>query len=301
MAESTIDTTLERELGLRSKRSAWHHFVRFIREKPLGAVGGFILLSAILMAVFAAALTPYNPDEFDADSRLTGPDATHWFGTDHIARDVYTRVLFGSRVSLLVGAIAVATSTVIGTVLGVASAYFGRTLDLLLQRVVDSLQAVPGLVLALTLIAALGPSLFAVILAITIVRWPGTTRTVRSVALSIKESQYTDAARAMGASDLRIMFRHITPNVMAPVIVIGSAVLGGAIVTEASLSFLGLGVPANIPTWGNMLGQAQQRYIAAGPWTSIFPGLALTITVFGINVLGDAVRDVLDPRLRGSR
>ena len=301
MAESTIDTTLERELGLRSKRSAWYHFVRFIREKPLGAVGGFILLSAILMAVFAAALTPYNPDEFDADSRLTRPDATHWFGTDHIARDVYTRVLFGSRVSLLVGFIAVVTSTVIGTVLGVSSAYFGKTLDLLLQRVVDSLQAVPGLVLALTLIAALGPSLFAVILAITIVRWPGTTRTVRSVALSIKESQYTDAARAIGASDLRVMFRHIAPNVMAPVIVIGSAVLGGAIVTEASLSFLGLGVPANIPTWGNMLGQAQQRYIAAGPWTSIFPGLALTITVFGINVLGDAIRDVLDPRLRGSR
>ena len=301
MAERTMDTTLEREFGLRRKRSAWHYFVRFIKEKPLGAVGGFILLSAILIAVFAATLTPYSPDEFDADSRLTPPDSTHWFGTDHIARDVYTRVLFGSRVSLLVGFIAVATSTVIGTVLGVASAYFGRTLDLLLQRVVDSLQAIPGLVLALTLIAALGPSLFAVILAITIVRWPGTTRTVRSVALSIKESQYADAARAIGASDMRIMFRHITPNVMAPVIVVGSAVLGGAIVTEASLSFLGLGVPANIPTWGNMLGQAQQRYIAAGPWTSIFPGVALTITVFGINVLGDAIRDVLDPRLRGSR
>ena len=157
---------------------------------------------------------------------------------------------FGSRVSLLVGFVAVATSTIIGTVLGVASAYFGRTLDLLLQRVVDSLQAVPGLVLALTLIAALGPSLFAVILAITIVRWPGTTRTVRSVALSIKESQYADAARAIGASDVRIMFRHITPNVMAPVIVVGSAVLGGAIVTEASLSFLGLGVPANISHLG---------------------------------------------------
>ena len=296
-----MDTALEREFGLRSKRSVWYHFVRFIKDKPLGALGGFILLSAILVAFFAAALTPYSPDEFDADARLTPPDSTHWFGTDHIARDVYTRVLFGSRVSLLVGFVAVATSTIIGTVLGVASAYFGRTLDLLLQRVVDSLQAVPGLVLALTLIAALGPSLFAVILAITIVRWPGTTRTVRSVALSIKESQYADAARAIGASDLRIMFRHITPNVMAPVIVVGSAVLGGAIVTEASLSFLGLGVPANIPTWGNMLGQAQQRYIAAGPWTSIFPGVALTVTVFGINVLGDAVRDVLDPRLRGSR
>ena len=153
----------------------------------------------------------------------------------------------------------------------------------------------------LTLMAAMGPSLTAVIIAITTVRIPGTVRTVRSVALSVKSSQYSEAARAIGASDWRIMLYHITPNCMAPVIVVGSAVLGGAIVTEASLSFLGLGVPPNIPTWGNMLGQSQERYIAAGPWTSVFPGLALTITAFGINLLGDALRDILDPRLRGSR
>jgi peptide/nickel transport system permease protein len=301
MSEQSIESTLGRELGLRRKPTFRTQFFRFVRTKPLGALGGFILMAAILTAIFAPLIAPYSVDEFDRSARLSPPSASHIFGTDHIARDVFSRVVFGSRVSLLVGFIAVASSTVIGTLLGVASAYFGKTLDLLLQRVVDSLQALPGLVLALTLIAALGPSLFAVILAITIVRWPGTTRTVRSVALSIKSSQYVDAARAIGASDLRIMLRHITPNVMAPVIVIGSAVLGGAIVTEASLSFLGLGVPPNIPTWGNMLGTAQQRYIAAGPWTSIFPGVALTITVFGVNILGDAIRDVLDPRLRGSR
>ncbi len=301
MSEQSIESTLGRELGLRRKPTFRTQFFRFVRTKPLGALGGFILMTAILTAIFAPLIAPYSVDEFDRSARLSPPSASHIFGTDHIARDVFSRVVFGSRVSLLVGFIAVASSTVIGTLLGVASAYFGKTLDLLLQRVVDSLQALPGLVLALTLIAALGPSLFAVILAITIVRWPGTTRTVRSVALSIKSSQYVDAARAIGASDLRIMLRHITPNVMAPVIVIGSAVLGGAIVTEASLSFLGLGVPPNIPTWGNMLGTAQQRYIAAGPWTSIFPGVALTITVFGVNILGDAIRDVLDPRLRGSR
>ena len=301
MSEQSIESTLGRELGLRRKPTFRTQFFRFVRTKPLGALGGFILMAAILTAIFAPLIAPYSVDEFDRSARLSPPSASHIFGTDHIARDVFSRVVFGSRVSLLVGFIAVASSTVIGTLLGVASAYFGKTLDLLLQRVVDSLQALPGLVLALTLIAALGPSLFAVILAITIVRWPGTTRTVRSVALSIKSSQYVDAARAIGASDLRIMLRHITPNVMAPVIVIGSAVLGGAIVTEASLSFLGLGVPPNIPTWGNMLGTAQQRYIAAGPWTSIFPGVALTITVFGVNMLGDAIRDVLDPRLRGSR
>ena len=301
MSEQSIESTLGRELGLRRKPTFRTQFFRFVRTKPLGALGGFILMVAILTAIFAPLIAPYSVDEFDRSARLSPPSASHIFGTDHIARDVFSRVVFGSRVSLLVGFIAVASSTVIGTLLGVASAYFGKTLDLLLQRVVDSLQALPGLVLALTLIAALGPSLFAVILAITIVRWPGTTRTVRSVALSIKSSQYVDAARAIGASDLRIMLRHITPNVMAPVIVIGSAVLGGAIVTEASLSFLGLGVPPNIPTWGNMLGTAQQRYIAAGPWTSIFPGVALTITVFGVNILGDAIRDVLDPRLRGSR
>ena len=167
------------------------------------------------------------------------------------------------------------------------------------------LRIVPGdpayIMLALTLMAAMGPSLTAVIIAITTVRIPGTVRTVRSVALSVKSSQYSEAARAIGASDWRIMLYHITPNCMAPVIVVGSAVLGGAIVTEASLSFLGLGVPPNIPTWGNMLGQSQERYIAAGPWTSVFPGLALTITAFGINLLGDALRDILDPRLRGSR
>ncbi len=301
MSEQSIESTLGRELGLRRKPTFRTQFFRFVRTKPLGALGGFILMAAILTAIFAPLIAPYSVDEFDRSARLSPPSASHIFGTDHIARDVFSRVVFGSRVSLLVGFIAVASSTVIGTLLGVASAYFGKTLDLLLQRVVDSLQALPGLVLALTLIAALGPSLFAVILAITIVRWPGTTRTVRSVALSIKSSQYVDAARAIGASDLRIMLRHITPNVMAPVIVTGSAVLGGAIVTEASLSFLGLGVPPNIPTWGNMLGTAQQRYIAAGPWTSIFPGVALTITVFGVNILGDAIRDVLDPRLRGSR
>jgi len=301
MAEQSIESTLLHELGLRRKSSWWERILRFIRTKPLGTVGGAILLGAIFVSVFAPLIAPYQPEEFDRYARLVPPNTTHIMGTDHIARDVFSRVVYGGRVSLLVGFVAVVTSTVIGTALGVASAYFGKTFDLLLQRVVDSLQALPGLVLALTLIAALGSSLFAVITAITIVRWPGTTRTVRSVALSIKASQYVEAARAIGASDTRIMFRHITPNVMAPVIVIGSAVLGGAIVTEASLSFLGLGVPANIPTWGNMLGQAQSRYIAAGPWTSIFPGLALTITVFGINILGDAIRDVLDPRLRGSK
>lgn len=301
MAEQSIDSTLARELGLRSKPSFRSQFFRFVRTKPLGAFGAFILMAAIFAAIFAPLITPFSPEDLDRGARLVPPNFTHLMGTDHIARDVFTRVVYGARVSLFVGFVAVITSTIFGTLLGVASAYFGKTLDLLLQRVVDSLQALPGLVLALTLITAMGPSLTAVVIAITVVRIPGTVRLVRSVALGIKASQYTEAARAIGASDVRVMLRHITPNVMAPVIVIGSAVLGGAIVTEASLSFLGLGVPPNIPTWGNMLGQAQERYIASGPWTSVFPGLALTITVFGINLFGDAIRDVLDPRLRGSK
>ena len=200
MAEQSIEPTLAQELGLRRKPTFRTQFFRFVRTKPLGALGGFILMVAILTAIFAPLIAPYSVDEFDRTARLSPPSRAHLFGTDHIARDVFSRVVFGSRVSLLVGFVAVASSTVIGTLLGVASAYFGKTLDLLLQRVVDAPQALPGLVLALTLIAAMGPSLFAVILAITIVRWPGTTRTVRSVALSIKSSQYVDAARAIGAS-----------------------------------------------------------------------------------------------------
>ena len=301
MTDKSVETTLAVEFGMSRRQSLLIRAWWLVKSKPLGALGGFILVFAILVAVFAPVISPYDPEISDRTSRLTPPDTKHWFGTDHIARDVLSRVIYGSRVSLLVGFIAVVTSSVLGTALGVASAYFGKTFDLLLQRVVDSMQALPGLVLALTLMAAMGPSLTAVIIAITAVRVPGTVRTVRSVALSVKASQYAEAARAVGADDLRVMFRHITPNCMAPVIVVGSAVLGGAIVTEASLSFLGLGVPPNIPTWGNMLGQAQERYIAAGPWTSVFPGLALTFTAFGINLLGDALRDILDPRLRGSQ
>ena len=301
MTDKSVESILAVEFGMSARQSLLIRSWWLVKSKPLGAVGALILFAAVLVAISAPLISPYDPEISDRTSRLTPPDLRHFFGTDHIARDVFSRVIYGSRVSLLVGFVAVVTSTVFGTALGVASAYFGKTLDLLLQRLVDSLQALPGLVLALTLMAAMGPSLTAVIIAITTVRIPGTVRTVRSVALSVKSSQYSEAARAIGASDWRIMFYHITPNCMAPVIVVGSAVLGGAIVTEASLSFLGLGVPPNIPTWGNMLGQSQERYIAAGPWTSVFPGLALTITAFGINLLGDALRDILDPRLRGSR
>jgi peptide/nickel transport system permease protein len=273
----------------------------FAQKKPLGAVGGVIVAVTILVAIFAPVIAPSDPYQVHPEEIFAPPSASALVGTDQVGRDVFSRLIFGARISLFVGIISVGIGATIGAVVGVISAYFGRATDLIIQRFLDALIAFPGIILALGIMAALGKaSLLNVILALTIVFAPGAARTIRSRALSLKEMDFVLAAHAFGASDWRIIFRHIVPNCMSLYIVFFSITVGFAIVVEASLSFLGVGTPPEVPSWGGMLSMAATNYISVAPLLAILPGLAIALVVFGFNLLGDALRDVLDPRLRGA-
>jgi peptide/nickel transport system permease protein len=273
----------------------------FAQKKPLGAVGGVIVAVTILVAIFAPVIAPSDPYQVHPEEIFAPPSASALVGTDQVGRDVFSRLIFGARISLFVGIISVGIGATIGAVVGVISAYFGRATDLIVQRFLDALIAFPGIILALGIMAALGKaSLLNVILALTIVFAPGAARTIRSRALSLKEMDFVLAAHAFGASDWRIIFRHIVPNCMSLYIVFFSITVGFAIVVEASLSFLGVGTPPEVPSWGGMLSMAATNYISVAPLLAILPGLAIALVVFGFNLLGDALRDVLDPRLRGA-
>ena len=273
--------------------------ILFFRKKPLGAIGGLALLMVIFTAIFADQIAPFNPIQENYPARLSPPTGEFLFGTDAYGRDMFSRVVHGARVSLYVGTFAVVIGTVFGVAIGIATAYFGGYLDLVFQRFMDALMGFPGLVLALALVVALGASLNNVVLAIAIGFIPRMGRLARATALQIKAEDYILAAHSVGLKPGRIMFLHVLPNSFAPIMVLATGYLGAAIITEASLSFLGLGVPPPYPSWGRMLQFAAKRWLEAAPWLSIFPGLALTVTVFGFNLFGDALRDVLDPRLRG--
>ena len=278
-----------------------HEIASFARKKPLGAVGGVIVAITVLAAIFAPVIAPSDPYQVHPDQIFASPGASALVGTDQVGRDVFSRLIFGARISLLVGIVSVGIGATVGAVVGVISAYFGRTTDLVIQRFLDALIAFPGIVLALGIMAALGKaSLINVILALTIVFAPGAARTIRSRALSLKEMDFVLAARVVGASDWRIIFRHIVPNCISLYIVFFSITVGFAIVVEASLSFLGVGTPPEVPSWGGMLSLAASNYIGVAPLLAILPGLAIALVVFGFNLLGDALRDVLDPRLRGT-
>ena len=273
-----------------------------MQTRPLGGTGLVILFIAIIIAAFAPLVAPYDPHAVSARDQLLAPSLQHFFGTDILGRDVFSRVMFGTLVSVVrVGLPAMLISTAVGTFLGISSAYYGGKYDLILQRFVDVLSAFPSLVLAIAIMAALGQSLNNVVIAITVVLVYRIIRTVRSQALSVKANMYMDAAKAVGVGDFRIMLRYMLPNTFAAFVVVSTASLGSVIVIEASLSFLGVGTPSNVISWGSMLSIDTAQYFATSPWIGIFPGLALTIVVFGINVLGDALRDALDPRLRGAR
>ena len=286
---------------LRPKRTYVQGFGRFLRQKPLGTLGIVIMLGFAIMALVSPYVVPKDVLETNAKAILQSPSADAWFGTDQFGRDLFSRTLYGSRISMMVGFAVLVMGTSLGAVLAVITTYIGGKLDLLTQRIVDAMMAIPTLVLALTIMSVLGASMINLIIAISVATIPNALRTVRSVVLSIKATQYVDSARATGCTSIRIMVFHVAPNCMAPYLVIASVALGGAILAEASLSFLGAGAPEQTVTWGSLLSRDKLQFFALAPWMAIFPGLFLTALVFGINVFGDALRDVLDPRLRGSR
>jgi peptide/nickel transport system permease protein len=278
----------------------WGGLVRFCRRKPLGAAGGALMGLMVVTALLAELLATADPVATDARLTLAAPSPEHWLGTDHLGRDIYSRIVHGARVSLIVGVVSTLLGSVLGGLTGLLSGYAGGKTDLVVQRLLDILQGLPLLVLALVMSAALGPSLENVILAISIPIVPRAARVVRSSVLSIREMQYVEAARSLGLRHLRIAFRHVLPNTVGPFIVLCTAQLGSAILVEAALSFLGLGVPEPYPSWGRMLSVSAAEFAQKAPHLVLFPGLAISLAVFGSNLLGDALRDTLDPRLRGA-
>jgi peptide/nickel transport system permease protein len=273
---------------------------RFCRKKPLGAIGGVLILVLVLTAALADLIATHDPIATDAADTLARPGPTHWLGSDHLGRDIYSRIVHGARVSLLVGVGSTILGSWLGGLVGLLSGYAGGKTDLIVQRFLDILQGLPLLVLALVMAAALGPSVPNVILAISIPIVPRAARVVRSSVLTIREMQYVEAARAVGLRPLRVAWRHVLPNTIGPFIVLCTAQLGSAILVEAALSFLGLGVPEPYPSWGRMLSVSAAEYAQKAPHLVLFPGAAISLAVFGSNLLGDALRDTLDPRLRGA-
>lgn len=287
------------ELALPAAPRGWGDTIlAFARERPLGAVGGALILVMGLVAAAAPLLAPHDPVANDYAAMLAPPGARHWLGTDAHGRDVLSRIIYGSRTALLVGFGASVAGATLGALIGVASAYFGGRVDLLLQRVMDVFLSLPLIVLALAVVVILGTGTLNVVLAITVPMVPRCALVVRSAALAVREMPYVDAARAAGFSHARIIFRHMLPNVMAPYLIMLTAFLGQAILLEASLSFLGLGVQEPTAAWGLMLRGAAVEFAETAPWMALFPGLAISLAVFAFNLFGDSLRDALDPRLR---
>jgi peptide/nickel transport system permease protein len=258
-----------------------------------------IILAMLAAALFANVLAPYDPYHGDYGAQFVRPDADHWFGTDEFGRDVLTRILFGARIALFVGFTASLAGCTIGGLLGVVSAYVGGKVDLLLERLMDVLLAFPQLILALAVASILGPAVQNVVIAVAIPIIPRAARVVRATALSVKENVYVEAVSALGASHRRVVLRHILPNVVAPYIIMVTAQLAGAILAEAALSYLGLGAAEPTPSWGLMLSGSAAAYAEKAPWIALFPGVAISLAVFGFNLFGDSLRDTLDPKLRG--
>jgi peptide/nickel transport system permease protein len=272
-----------------------------LRRKPLGAASGALIVLLVLTAVFADVLAPYDPLETHPEIRLAAPSRVHLFGTDDIGRDVLSRIIYGSRISLWVGLLAVGIGTVAGMLIGLACGYWEGRLDLALQRLMDAIQAIPGLILALAIVSVLTPNTTNAMVAIAIVIVPGNSRIVRGAVLSAKQNRYVEAAQALGCRHLSILGRHILPNVTAPILIIASIWLGNAILIEATLSFLGVGTQPPTPSWGLMLSSTGRAFMEQAPWLAIFPGFAISLAVLAFNLFGDTLRDAWDPKLRGNR
>lgn len=272
--------------------------LHFARRKPLGAAGAVVILAFLVLALAPSLFATADPNAQDTANSLQGPAWSHFFGTDNFGRDVYSRVVYGARTSLSIGLGAVFVGIAVATAVGVLSAYAGGWVDALVQRVVDAVMALPWLVLLMSMMALLGPGKANTLLVVGLLTAPGTSRVVRSSVLRIKENQYFEAARATGCSSSRILARYVVPNIVPELIILASIGIGAAIIAESSLSFLGFGVVPPEASWGYMLGIEGRRFQLVAPWLSIFPGAAIALCVFAFNMLGDALRDVLDPRLR---
>ena len=301
---ATLD--LNRAVGApaaRRRRWPWcwlATLARLARRKPLGAIGGVIVVAMLLMAVFAERIAPYGYDESVRGARMKAPGAAHWLGTDNLSRDIWSRVVYGARVEITVGFFTVALALVAASAIGVSSAYFGGAWDLVVQRVVDAWLSFPYLIIILSVMAVLGPGLVNVILSLALLLSATNSRVIRGATLTVMQQTYLEAARAMGCGHARIILRHLLPNVTATIIILATIGFGAVILAESALSFLGFGVPPPHPSWGGMLSGSGRTYMFRAPWMAVWPGVAISLAVCGFNMLGDALRDVLDPRLRGS-
>lgn len=297
--DTTGETTLAGKPQGKRRAAVADFFVRLVREKPLGTFGGIITLLFLLTAVFSGFLAPYGMNEVGVGARLAPPSTEHLLGSDQLGRDVLSRIIYGARISVIVGLSATTIATIISMLIGILSGYVGGILDLLAQRLVDAWMSFPGIVILILGVTIIGPGMWQVILLLGILFGIGGSRIPRSAVIGIKGNLYVDAARAVGCSVPRIIFRHMLPNIMGILVILYTTRVPIMILSEASLSFLGLGIPPPNPSWGGMLSQEGRRFMLQSPWLAIWPGLALAIVVYGVNMFGDALRDLLDPRLRG--
>ena len=286
--------TVERNSAIAFAQRMW-------REKPLGAIGGAIFLAFLFCGIFADVIAPYGMNDTDMAHRLEAPSWQFWFGTDHLGRDVLSRVLIGAQISMIVAFMAAGLATVVSIIIGVLSGYFGGRIDMLIQRMVDAWMTFPDLVLLIVVVSIVGPGIPQIVIILGLLYGIAGSRIVRGAVISVKEETYTHAAQSIGARTGHVLWKHILPNIMPVVIVLFTTRIGAVILTEAGLSFLGLGIPPPAPTWGSMLSGTGRSYMYMGPWLALAPGLCLTIVVYAINVYGDALRDLLDPRMRTGR
>ena len=275
--------------------------IRLFREKPLGAIGFVIVLIFLVCGIFADWLAPFGINQISPANRLKPPSGRFWFGTDHLGRDMFSRILYGARLSVIIGLSAASLATLISVSVGVVSGYFGGRIDMLMQRVVDAWMSFPELIILIVVVSVVGPGMYQVIGVLGLTFGIGGSRIIRGAVISVRENMYIHATQSMGAGTPRVLLRHILPNIMAPILVLFSTRVGAVILVESGLSFLGFGVPPPAPTWGGMLSGTGRTYMYLAPWLALAPGLCLTMVVYGINVFGDALRDLLDPRMRGSR
>ena len=293
-----VDNTYGQIAERKSRSSALNFLKRLVKEKPLGTVGAIITLLLLLIGIFASFIAPYGMNQSTADL-LVRPSLTHWFGTDNLGRDILSRIIYGARISLIVGLVGATISVTLSTIIGMLCGYIGGVFDLLVQRFVDAWMCIPSLILMMVIISIIGPGIWQVTIVMGLCFGISGSRIIRSATMSIKENVYLQAVRSIGCSPSRIIIRHILPNVMASIIILFSTVVPMVILVEASLSFLGYGIPPPNPSWGAMLSGSARDYMFQAPWIIIWPGLALSIVVYGVNMFGDALRDLLDPRMRG--